>query len=352
MQSEGIQMELKVLHDHGWSISRLAREYGLSWNTVKREIASPTPRRYPQRVKPTMLTEAQLAHVERRLAMCPTIRGTILHHELRRDYGYTGSYPAFVRHLRLLRPAAVAEPLVRFETDPGHQLQTDWAQLGIWPLEDGEAALFGLVSILGYSRVPALRLATDHTRQTTLAHLVSCLDDLGGIPREILTDRDSVFCIGQTSDGRAIFAPEWIDLCAVLGTIPRACRPYRAQTKGKVERLVREVKESFLAWLTGQILPPTPTIGDYDRLARQWRQEIVLPRRHRTTGRIIGEAWTEERAVLRPVPARLLHTPTDPALPPSVIDLTAHRLGEHVQVRDLAEYEVATAGGGYATGTR
>jgi lambda repressor-like predicted transcriptional regulator len=61
VQSEGIKMELKVLHDHGWSISRLAREYGLSWNTVKREIASPTPRRYPQRAKPTALTDAQLA---------------------------------------------------------------------------------------------------------------------------------------------------------------------------------------------------------------------------------------------------------------------------------------------------
>ncbi|GAC1529158.1 MAG: IS21-like element IS100 family transposase [Chloroflexota bacterium] len=341
MQSEGIQMEMKVLHDHGWSISRLAREYGLSWNTVKREIASSSPRRYPQRTKPTALTAAQEAHVQRRLAMCPTIRGTILHHELCRDYGYTGSYPAFVRHLHLLRPGAVVEPLIRFETNPGLQLQTDWAQLGIWPLADGEAALFGLVNILGYSRTPALRFATDHTRQTTLVHLVSCLDDLGGIPREILTDRDSVFCIGQTSDGRAIFAPEWIDLCAVLGTIPRACRPYRAQTKGKVERMVREVKESFLAWLTGQILPSAPTLGDYDRLARQWRQEIILPRRHRTTGRIIGEAWAEERALLRPVPARLLHMPSEPALPSSVIDLTAHRLGEYVQVRELAEYEVA-----------
>jgi hypothetical protein len=87
VQSEGIQMELKVLHDHGWSISRLAREYGLSWNTVKREIASPTPRRYPQRAKPTALTEAQLAHVERRLAMCPTIRGTILLHAAGADRG-------------------------------------------------------------------------------------------------------------------------------------------------------------------------------------------------------------------------------------------------------------------------
>lgn len=224
-------MEIKVLHQHGWSISRLAREFGLSRTTIRRELASEGPRQYQQRSKPTALTEGQQAHIERRLAMCHSIRGTILYHELCRDYAYTGSYPAFIRHLRPLRPASTDEPLVRFETDPGLQVQTDWGHLGVWPLSDGEAELFALVSILGYSRVPSLRFATDHTRETTLDCLIHSLDDLGGLPKEILTDRDSVFCIGQTSDGRAIFAPEWIDLCGVLDVVPRACRPYRAKTK-------------------------------------------------------------------------------------------------------------------------
>jgi transposase len=341
MQSGATHMEIKVLHAYGWSISRLAREFGLSRETIRRELASDGPRQYADRIKSTALSESQLAHIERRLAMCPTIRGTILHHELCRDYGYTGSYPAFVRHLRPLRPASVAEPLIRFETDPGVQLQADWAHLGVWPLEDGTAELFTLVAILGYSRVPALRFATDHTRATTLECFVHCADALGGVPTEVLTDRDSVFCIGQTSDGGAIFAPEWIDLCGVLDVIPRACRPYRAQTKGKVERLVREVKESFLAWLTGQVLPASPTVADYDRLGLQWREEIVLPRRHRTTRRIIRDAWDEERPLLRPIPSRLLHHPADPTLPASVIDLAERRRGEQVEIRNLAEYEVA-----------
>jgi transposase len=334
-------MEIKVLHAHGWSISQLAREFGLSRITVRRELASEEPRHYRQRSTPTALTEAQQAHIERRLAMCSTIRGTILYHELCRDYAYAGSYPAFIRHLRSLRPAAAHEPVIRFETDPGLQVQVDWAHLGVWPLDAGETELFGLVSILGYSRVPAIRFATDHTRETTLDRLVHGLDDLGGIPREILTDRDSVFCIGQTSDGKAIFAPEWIDLCGVLDVVPRACRPYRAKTKGKVERMVREAKESFLAWLTGQVLPASPSVADYDRLALQWREEMVLPRRHRTTGKIIREAWTEERPLLRPLPAHLLHAPPAPSLPPAVIDLAQRRLGEQVEVRDLSEYEVA-----------
>jgi hypothetical protein len=113
VQSEGIQMELKVLHQHGWSIGQLAREFGLNWRTVKRAISSDTPHRYPQRTKPTTLTEAQVAHVMRRLAVCPTIRGTDLYRELCRGYHYAGSYPSFARRLLTLRPAEIREPEVR-----------------------------------------------------------------------------------------------------------------------------------------------------------------------------------------------------------------------------------------------
>jgi hypothetical protein len=163
------------------------------------------------------------------------------------------------------------------------------------------------------------------------------------VTREVLTDRDPAFCVGSTSNGNAILAPEWVDLCGVLGVIPRACRPYRAQTKGKVERMVRELKESFLPWLSGQVLPSKPTIADYDALARHWIDQTVLTRRHRTTGRVVGEAWVEERPLLTSIAPRLLAGRPDELLRPAplVIDLTQRRLGEHVQVRDLVEYEVA-----------
>ena len=344
MKSGETWMELHVLHKHGWSISALAREFGLNWRTVKREIASPAPRHYPAREEPTALTEAQLRHVERRLAVCPSIRGTDLHGELQRDYGYAGSYPAFARKLRRLRPAQVHDPEIRFETDVGVQTQADWALLGSgWPLGDGTSELNAMVAILGCSRAPAIRFATERTRTTSLEKLVACCGDLGGVTREILTDRDPAFCVGSTSSGGAMLAPEWVDLCGVLGVIPRACRPYRAQTKGKVERMVRELKESFVPWLSGQILPGRPTIADYDGLARRWIDEVVLTRRHRTTGRIVGEAWVEERERLTPIAPRLLAGRADEFVRPAsvVIDLEQRRLGEHVQIRDLAEYEVA-----------
>jgi transposase len=342
MQSEEVSMSLKVLRSHGWSITALAKEFGLNWRTVKRELESEGPRRYGARPQPAALKEVHLLHIERRLAVCPGIRGSDLHAELRYEYGYSGSYPAFQRQLRRLRPAVVHDPEIRFETGPGLQTQADWAHLGLWPLRDEMVELYAMVAILGCSRAPAIRFATDLTRSTSLERLAGCLDDLGGVTRELLTDRDPAFCIGQTSDGAAILAPEWVDLCRLLGVVPRACRPYRAKTKGKVERMVRELKESFLPWLTGQVLPLHPTLADYDALARGWIEQIVLGRRHRTTKQLVGQAWAEERPLLRPIPARILSGLGNPVLvplPASVYDSRVRELGEQVEVRDLAEYE-------------
>ena len=342
MQSGETHVELQALHRLGWSVSELAREFGLSRTTVYKELASPGPRRYGPRERPAALSDAQLIYVDRRLAVCPSIRGTDLYVELRAEYGYAGSYPAFQRQLRLLRPAVIRDPEIRFETEPGVQTQVDWAELGPWPLGDQTVELHAMVAILGCSRAPAVRFAIDETRPTSLERLAWCLHDLGGVTREVLTDRDPAFCIGQTADGAAILAPEWVDVAGVLGVVPRACRPYRAKTKGKVERMIREVKESFLAWLSGQPLPLHPTLVDYDAFARRWIEQIVFRRRHRTTERVVGEAWADERGRLRPIPDRImasLGSPEIVPIPVSEDDRRLRRLGERVEVRDLAEYE-------------
>ena len=340
MESEETGMDLRALHRHGWSISALARRFGINRRTLAREVAADGPRAYPSRAPKHPLTPAQLAHIERRLLVCSVLRATDLHRELQRDFGYSGSYPTFGRQLRELRPAAVVEAEVRFETAAGVQTQVDWKHLGLWPLGEEMVHLHALVAVLGHSRMPAIRIASSCTRAVTFERLLRCLDDLGGVSRELLTDRDTVFCTA----GGSRLSPEWVDLCELLGTVPRLCRPYRAKTKGKVERVNREVQESFLAWLTGRVLSPRPTIADYDALAKQWLAEVVMPRRHRTTKRVIAEAWHEEQRLLVAVPNHLIQRFTgdgeaQPVL--QVADVAHRRLGEHVEVRPLSAYEVA-----------
>lgn len=342
MQSEDTWMELHVLHHHGWSIASLAREFGLDWRTAKRYATAAAPPRYRPRVRPAELSAACLAHVERRLAACPDLRATVLHRELVGGYGYTGSYTSLRRRVVELRPRESAEPEIRFETGPGIQTQGDWTDVGTWPLGEGATPLYAFVAILGYSRMPAVRFATDKTRTTTLAAIVRCVDDLGGASAEFLTDRDTALMSGARADGSPIYAPEWVDTAALLGTRPRACRPYRAKTKGKVERMNRELKEDFLAWLSGQVFPERPTLAWYDALARRWTTEVVATRRHRTTGQIVGEAWAAERPLLTPVSRRLLarvdgHETLVP-VPAPVMVRARDVSGETVEIRPLAAY--------------
>ena len=70
-------------------------------------------------------------------------------------------------------------------------------------------------------------------------------------------------------------------------------RPSRCSAQNDMdERVIRELKEDFLAWLTGQVFPEHPTLIWYDAMARRWAAEVVAMRRHRTTKRIVSEAWT------------------------------------------------------------
>ena len=343
MQCEEDWLVMHALYaHHGWSISKIAKEFGVDWRTARRYAAAEAVPRYSPRVRPAELTEAQLAHVRRRLDRCQDLRATTLHRELA-ELGYQGSYPSLVRRVRALRPRDEdADPTVRFETEPGVQVQVDWTDCGRWLVGAELRHLHALVEILGYSRMVAVRFATDTTRATTLRLLVAELEELGGAPAEVLSDRDPALVIGETPAHRPVLAPEWSDLAATLGTRPRACRAHRAQTKGKVERAIREVKEDFLRWLTGQVLPPSPTLADYDRLARRWALEVVAQRRHRTTGRVVGEAWSEERSLLREIPGRIVSglQAERTEVPAQVIDLSALRAsGDVVEGRPLVDYE-------------
>ena len=207
----------------------------------------------------------------------------------------------------------------------------------------GTADLFAFVAILGCSRMVAVRFALDKTRPTTLRGIVRCTDDLGGATADFLHDRDTALMAGTRADGAPIYTPEWLDVAALLGTRPPACRPYRAQTEGKVERIIREVKHDFLAWLAGRVVPEHPTLAWYDAQARAWATGVHARRRHRTTGLVIGEAWEAERPLLVPVSGRLIarmegaDTLVPPPAPTSASRMPA-AAGETVEVRPLAVY--------------
>jgi len=134
------------------------------------------------------------------------------------------------------------------------------------------------------------------TRSTTLERLAWCVHDLGGVTREMLTDRDPAFCIGQTSSGAAILAPEWVDLARLLGVVPKACRPYRAKTKGKVERPFSYIRQDFFLGRSFR------SLDDLNAQLTDWLDTVANVRTHGTTQRVVAEAFAAEQPELQRLP--------------------------------------------------
>ena len=82
----------------------------------------------------------------------------------------------------------------------------------------------------------------------------AAFEAIGGAPREILYDRMKTAVLGEDADGLVVYNRGLLDLARHFGFQPRACRPYRPQTKGKVERPFRYIREDFFL---GRSLPPS-----------------------------------------------------------------------------------------------
>jgi transposase len=214
-----------------------------------------------------------------------------------RERGYAGWYTRVTDYLRTIRPPRTRGYEHRFETLPGQQAQVDFAYFKVIftdePTQVRGVWLFSIV--LGYSRY----LYTYFVPRQDLPTLVRChlaaFTDFGGVPRELLYDRMKTAVLGEEPPGQVIYHPTLLEVARHYGFTPRACAPYRAKTKGKVERPFRYVRQDFFLGRTFR------NLEDLNHQLAEWRTGVANRRRHGTTQRLIPEALAEERAALHAV---------------------------------------------------
>jgi transposase len=156
---------------------------------------------------------------------------------------FCGGYSQLKAFVRQVRPRVAPEPVIRFETPAGRQAQVDFAHVRFpWGIR------YALLVVLGYSRLLWCRFFTLQDMTTLFDGLEDAFRYFGGVPQELLFDRMKT---GIPRDlrlegGALIRNLEFLRFAHHWGFTPRACRPYRAQTKGKVERPVRYLRGSFV----------------------------------------------------------------------------------------------------------
>ena len=197
-----------------------------------------------------------------------------------------------------LRPSRAT---VRFETEPGRQLQSDWGELVV-ELAGVPTKVYFIVNLLGYSRRFHFWCTTSLDAEHTYEGLIRSLEYFGGLPKEVLVDNQKAAVLLHHHD-RLQFNERFLDLASHYGFTPRACRPYRARTKGKDERMVGYIKHHFFVRYRA-----FDSWAHLNQLAEQWLREEADQRFHGTVHEVVALRFAREQPTLQPLPTQPYET--------------------------------------------
>jgi transposase len=247
MISKGDFIVIHDLHAKGHSIREIARLLKLSRRTVSNKLKVTGYQAPAKRMvtKPSLL-EPYKKYIRDFIAKSnERIPYSVLLEDIK-ELGYTGGRSILQEFLtleyqyrKLVKPD---DPVVRFETKPGEQMQVDWTTIR-W----GKFPIYGFVATLGYSRQTFVCF-TDNMEASTLVH---CHEQafmyFGGTTKTILYDNMKTVVDERDAYGKNKhkFNAPMFDLMKRIGFQIKLCKPYRAKTKGKVERFNRYLKGNF-----------------------------------------------------------------------------------------------------------
>lgn len=320
-------VDIISLHRQGLGIKTISRRLHISRNAVRRAIRKDGPPTYRRPVRPSKLDPFK-DYLIQRLGDFPELSCERLIIEIKKQ-GYSGGISVlkdFTRPYRIRRK----EPVVRFETPPGEQAQVDWSDLGIHLIDGKPVHLNLFAMVLSYSRCLYAEVVKVTDTDTLIACHKRAFSYFGGTTRTILYDNMKTVVLKRGENGDHRFNPAFLDFAGTVGFTPKLCRPYRAKTKGKVERIIGYVKDRFLVGRTFS------GISDLNSRLLAWLETEANTRIHATTKDVPFVRLASED--LTAIPKRLLSQREDTAALPTRKPLF-HFESVEVEVRALSVYE-------------
>jgi len=304
-------MEMRILSRQGKGIREISRMMGVSRNTVRKylrtEQKEPT---YEQRPKRPGKLDPFKEYLRGRIKAAAPHRlpSPVLHRELM-AMGFRGSERLVRLFVSREMPVKRAEPVVRFETPPGQQMQADWCEL-----RRGKNPLAAFVATMGFSRATFIKFVVSERFEVLRECHEEAFAFFGGVPREVLYDNMKTVVLDRNAygEGSHRFHPGMWDTARHFGFMPRLCRPYRAKTKGKVERFNRYLRYSFYIPLQSRLsqVGLSLDVDTANAEVGKWLAEVANCRIHREIGERPEQRLEIEQPLLLPLPQRatVIHT--------------------------------------------
>jgi transposase len=303
LKPKEVYVEIQLLQRHGLSLRRIAAEVGCAVNTVRRHLALEAVPKYERKVKrQTKLGQFEDYLRERQKAAQPdSIPATVLYREIV-ALGYRGGMSQLRAFMRALRPAPPADPVVRFETAMGEQLQVDWVEF-----RKGSVPLHVFCATLGFSRANYVEFVRDMKVETLIACHERAFAAFGGVTRRVLYNKMKTVVLERDAygDGQHGYHAGFLDYAKHSGFVIKLCRPYRAKTKGKVERFNGHLRRSFYVPLASRLAQSGQQLDVVTANVEvaHWLREVANVRIHGTTKASPAELLRCEIEHLQALPA-------------------------------------------------
>jgi transposase len=280
-----------------WTVGTIAAQLGVHHEAVERALAVGTGGdTVLARRMPTSVLDAYKPFIRETLEKYPRLTATRVFHMVK-SRGYEGSYITVKRYVRRTRPTARAEAYFRRETLPGEEAQVDWGLFGKLLVGNALRSLCCFVMVLSWSRAIFARFYFDMTMESFLRGHAAAFSALGGVPRVALYDNLKSVVLERHGDA-VRFHPRLLELAGHYHFAPKPCAPYRGNEKGKVERTIRYLRDSFFAArrFTGLV--------DLNAQLATWVAEVAMvrPWPGGPGGGRVAEMLGEERPRLLPLP--------------------------------------------------
>jgi transposase len=282
-----------------WKIGTIAQQLGVHPDAVRHTLR--TDSFHQEQVLRSCITDPYLEFVRETLKNYPQLRATRIF-QMVRDRGYTGSIVQLRRVVARLRPVQ-REAFLRLCLFPGEQAQADWAHFGEVRVGRARRRLSCFLITLSYSRALYLEFFFDQTMENFLRGHVHAFQAWSGTPRITLYDNLRSVVLERRGDA-ILFHPRLLELCGHYHFLARPCQVRAGNQKGRIERAIRYVRESFWAGRSFS------TLEECNRQALLWRDQIAHQRPWPgDDSQTVAQAFEQEQPRLLPLPEHSF--PTD-----------------------------------------
>lgn len=285
---------IKTLKKRGVYSKDIATELGVHPRTVSRALKRGGAPERKRKARPSKL-DPYKPTIDRLLSE-GVWNAVVILREIQAQ-GYDGGSTILRAYIQPKRAQRQSKATVRFETPPGRQMQTDWGEITT-EIAGEETKVYFIVNTLGYSRRFHFWGTDSLDAEHTYEGLIRSFEYFGGVTEEVLVDNQKTAVLHHRTDAAPQYNPRFLDLAGHYGFSPRACKPYRARTKGKDERMVGYLKQHFFVRYRR-----FDSWAHLNQQAEHWLKTEADQRVHGTVKEVVAERFEREKPHLQPLPA-------------------------------------------------